>query len=241
VTATTAGSACSAWPGGLPAAARGLSWPAVLLPTVAAALLIALAMPVLDDRGWASVVLHGTLLLLALAVAGAVDEPESGLLDASPTAFRRRVLARLAVALLLTAPVVAAVSWHVVDSSGSAMLALSALAVVALALSASLRRWAAVAEPALLTGPLLVVGLLLGRWLAPYLPGAGPTERQTWLALLVAGTGVLAVALREPSTAGRIWPLLRPTGPASRARSRPGAARAPRAPTPAVGRGRRRV
>jgi hypothetical protein len=190
------------------AAARGISRPPVLLPLGGAALLATLATPVLDEPAWATTVLRGALLLLALAVAGAVDEPEARLLDASPTPFRARVLGRLLVALAAAAPVALALAWWVgrregVDG-GQAVLELAGLSLVALALSAGLRRWTALGEPALLTGPLMIVGLLLGRWLAPYLPDPGLSARQGWAVGVALGVAVLALALRDPASAAQV-------------------------------------
>ena len=196
----------------------GLSRRAAVLPLGAAVLLVVLSTPLLDDDGWRGVVLPGAALLLGLAVAAAVDEPDAVLLAASPTTFRERVGQRLLGLAVVGVPAALAVSAWTVLAGGSVgwadARALVGFAVGALALSAALRRWAGLAEPTVVAGPLLLVGLLLGRWLLPHLPDVGLTAAQGWAVGTAAGLGVLALALRDPATASAVAPRLRAGGPA---------------------------
>jgi hypothetical protein len=196
------------------AATRGLSRAAVAVPVSGALLLVLAAAPVLAD--WSETVLRGAVVLLALAAAAAVDEPSAQLLDASPTPFGQRVLLRLAavVAVVVPAAVLAAL-WSARGSgadAGQAALELCALSTVALAVAASLRRWAAIAEPAVLTGPLVLGGLLIGRAVAGAVPDLDLPARQVWLALLLLAGAVATAALRDPATAVRRRPRRPGTG-----------------------------
>lgn len=191
----------------LRAARRGLSRWAAALPVLTAVVLVVAATPLLDDPGWASVVLRGAAVLLALGVAAAVDEADARLLDASPTPFARRVTLRLILVGGAVLPLALLVLWWGTrrNDADAAQLALElgALVVAALTLSASLRRWTSVAEPAVLTGPLLVVAVLAGTQLAPHLPDLGLSATQRWSTLLALAAVACAAALREPATASR--------------------------------------
>jgi hypothetical protein len=180
-----------------------ISRPAVLLPLLGALVLLLAATPVLDR--WSVAVLRGVALLLALAAAACVDEPEARLLDASPTSFARRVMARGAVVCLLVLPVaVAAAVWTALaggEVPGGYWQYLAVLVVAGLAVSAALRRWTALAEPAVVTGPLLVAGLLAAGFLGPLVPDVGLSESQWAAVVAVVAAGLLAVALRDPATA----------------------------------------
>ena len=185
--------------------ARAVSRRAVGLPVAGALVLVLATSPVLDT--WADAVLRACALLLAVAAAAAVDEPDARLLDASPTSFARRVLLRLAVVAVVVVPAaVAVLAWTAGwggSVSGQIGLELAVLVLAAVAVAAALRRWTTVAEPAVLVGPVLLLGLLLVRYTAALLPSPGWSTTTSWWVLLGLSAGLWGVALRDPATASQ--------------------------------------
>ena len=190
--------------------------PVVAGPLAAAVLVVAAATRALEGPGLA--VLRGAAVLLAVAVAGAADEPLARLLDASPTPWRTRLVARaLPVALAVAVVWSAALAWAAVhgDPPAAALtLELLALCALAAALATAVRRRWGTAEPAVLVGPVLG-GLFLA---AGRLPRPGLLEQQVWgppweaahlrwSGLLLAALVVLALATADPVL--RRWPAAR--------------------------------
>ena len=183
---------------------RSVSRRTVLPPVAGAVAVVALAATALD--AWGETVLRGAVILLAVAAAAAVDEPDARLLDASPTVFVRRVLGRLAVVAAVVVPVALLLAGWVRLAGGDVprllALELLALAVAATGLAAALRRWTALAEPAVVVAPVVVGGIVLFRGAAPaLLPDTGLTEAQGWTVALALAAALLVAALREPATA----------------------------------------
>jgi fluoroquinolone transport system permease protein len=202
---------------------RALSRRSVLVGCAAAALLGVLVKGSLDDPFGALMVLRGAAVLLACAVAFAVDDPSYDVLAASPRPLRRRVLARVGLAgavaggtwcgLLLLAEAVG-------GDVPAAALILEAAALTSLAVAAAiaLQTWRGIAEPGLLVAPavagaVLAANLLPARWslLAPAAGTPGWTAaHQRWAAVLslavlvaAAGTRDRASGRAEPSGAER--------------------------------------
>lgn len=193
---------------------RALPTRPVALHVAAALTLVAAAWGGLDDPSVAVLVLRGVAVLLAAALALAVDEPSAALLDASPTPMADRVAARLTLcalvvlpcwAVALTAPATRGTDVPVTDLT----LELVALSALGLAAATALRRWWRISEPALVAGPLLL-GVLLAAdqlpaalTLLPHTPldpaWAGAHAR--WLVLLLAAGVLLRTTLADPSTA----------------------------------------
>jgi hypothetical protein len=200
----------------LQASARALPARALGLHLAAAVLLVAVTWTGLDDDRAAVAVLRGVAVLLAAALALAVDEPGAALLDAAPTPLARRLAARLALCAAAAAPLWAAAlglaAWRgaAVPVAGLT-LELATLVAVALAVTAALRRWWGAAEPALVAGPLLLGSLLAASQLpraarllvSTPLDPAWTAAHLRWALLLAAALAVLAAALADPATAGR--------------------------------------
>jgi hypothetical protein len=193
---------------------RSLPLRAVALQVAAAVALLAATARGLDDAGTASQVLLGLAVLLAATLALAVDEPAAELLDATPTGLSRRVARRLGVLAAAVVPLwlLALVLVAVRGADVPVLLLtlqLAALVALGLALPSALRRWRRVAEPGVLTGPLLVGFLLAADQLPRSLAltsqqGWGPPWEVThlrWGAVLLAGASVLLVVLSDPATA----------------------------------------
>ena len=193
---------------------RTLPGRAVGLHLGAALVLLAATASSLEHDTAAVMVLRGLAVVLAATLALAVDESAAELLDATATSFRRRVADRLRLLAPAAAGLWAAALALVAHRGGTvpeAALTLELLALVAvgLALPSALRRWRRVAEPALVTGPVLL-GLLLG---AAYLPrrltmlplsaadASWGEAHLRWALLLVVAAGALAAALADPATA----------------------------------------
>lgn len=196
------------------AAARALPRRALSLHLAAAAALPAAAWAGLDDDRTAVAVLRGVAVLLAAALALAVDEAGAALLDASPTPLRQRLAARLLVCAAAATPLwaaalAAAAARGATVPVGALTVELAALVAVGLVAPAALRRWARVAQPALVTGPLLLAGLLG----AAHLPAGAALLVSTpldpawadahlrWSLLLLGALAGLALAARDPATA----------------------------------------
>lgn len=131
---------------------RALERGPLLLSGTAAAVLVGATTLVLDD-GYAVQVLRGAAILLAGGLAVALDDPAADLLAASPTTLARRWAARLGLAIGVTAGCWGLLlAWVGGVVHGVPWLALSveaaALGGLALAISAALRRWRDVREPA---------------------------------------------------------------------------------------------
>lgn len=198
----------------LSASARALPRRALALHLAAAVALPVVAWQGLDDDRPAVAVLRGIAVLLAAALALSVDEAGAALLDASPTALRRRLAARLAVCGAVAGPLwagalaVATARGAVVPVAGLT-LELAALAALGLAVPAALRRWWRVAEPALVSGPLLLGTLLAAAQLprevrllvSTPLDPAWDAAHLRWSLLLTAALALLAVAVADPATA----------------------------------------
>jgi hypothetical protein len=196
----------------LHACARALPRRALALHVGAVGVLLAVTWTGLDADRPAVAVLRGVALVLAAALALAVDEPEAALLDAAPTALRRRLAVRLAVCGAVAAPVWAG-ALAVVGARGTAVpvrgLTLELLALVALGLAvpAALRRWWRVAEPALVAGPVLLGTVLAAAQLprdvrllvSTPLDPAWTAAHVRWSVLLLAGLALLAVAVTDPA------------------------------------------
>lgn len=195
--------------------ARALPRRAVALHVAAAVALLAVTAPGLDDTGTAVLVLRGVAVLLAAALALAVDEPSAALLDATPTPLAERLAARTAVCAAVVAP-----AWllalAVATLAGADLplatvtIELAALAALGMAVPSALRRWSRTAEPAVVTGPLLLGLLVSAAHLPPELVllAASPADpawgaaHVRWSLLLLAGLSLLAVAASDPATAG---------------------------------------
>jgi hypothetical protein len=149
----------------LAVSARALPRRAVALPLAAVLVLLAVAWPALDGDGGALLVLRGVAVLLATALALAVDEPAAQLLDATPTPLGQRLAARTAVCAVLVLPAwglaLVAASAAGADVPLAAMtLELAGLVGLGLAVPMSLRRWWGAAEPAVVVGPVLLGALI---------------------------------------------------------------------------------
>lgn len=193
---------------------RALSRPAVLAGCAAAAALGLLAHGWLDDPFGALTVLRGAAVLLACAVAFAVDDPSYDVLAASPTPLRRRVLARVGLAGAVAAGTWCALLLLTAAVGGdlpAAALTLEAAALMSFAAAAALwlQTWRGIAEPGLLVAPavagaVLAAHLLPARWalLAPA-PGAPgwAAAHQRWAAVL--GLAVLLAAAGTRDRAAR--------------------------------------
>jgi hypothetical protein len=199
----------------LRASAAALPRRAVALHLAAALALPAVAWPALGSDDGALLVLRGVALMLATALALAVDEPAAQLLDATPTSLRRRLAARTAVcsAVVLPAWLLALAAAHAAGASvpvRGLSLELAALAGLGLAVPMCLRRWWGAPEPAVVVGPVLLGGLIAALHLPPRLallgsaadPGWGAAH-QRWALVLLASLAVLAVAAGDPATATR--------------------------------------
>lgn len=193
---------------------RALPGRAVRLHLAAAAALVAVSWPGLDDQGLAVLVLRGVAVVLATALALAVDEPSAALLDATPTSLAERLAVRLGLCAAVVVPAwllaLAAPSLRGTDMPVAALtLELAALAALGLAVPLALRRWWRTAEPALVAGPLLL-GTLIASAHAPQaltLLATGPADpawdaaHTRWAVLLVAALVLLRATLADPATA----------------------------------------
>lgn len=193
---------------------RTLPGRAVGLHVAAAVVLLAATASSLEHDTAAVMVLRGLAVVLAATLALAVDEPAVELLDATATTFGRRVATRLRL-LVPVAALLWGVALVLVARRGGTVpqaaltLELLALVAVGLALPSALRRWRRTAEPALITGPVLL-GLLLA---AAYMPrrltllpmsAADPAwgdAHLRWALLLVVAVVALTAALADPATA----------------------------------------
>lgn len=209
----------------LETSARALPRRPVALHVAAAVALLGATLSGLDEEGTALLVLRGVALLLAAALALAADEPSAILLDATPTSLARRLAARLAVLVVLLLAVwglsLGAVTARGSDVPVAALtLELSGLAALALAVTAVLRRWWQVAEPAVVTGPVLFAALVAAYHLPRRFgllegqPWGPPWEAAhlRWTALLIAALSMLVLALADPATARVRQPLRRRRG-----------------------------
>ena len=196
------------------ASVRAVPARGVALHVTAAVVLLAATWNGLDEDGTAVTVLRGVAVLLAAALALAVDEPAAALLDATPTPMAERLTARLALCAVVVLPTwsaaVAVPSLRGADVPLTAItLELGALVVLGLAVPLALRRWWRITEPAVVVGALLL-GALLG---AAHLPRrlvllpATPLDPSweaanlRWSGLPVAALALLVAALADPATA----------------------------------------
>ncbi|MEX2291298.1 MAG: twin-arginine translocation signal domain-containing protein [Mycobacteriales bacterium] len=194
---------------------RALSRRSLLGGCAAAAALGVAASGSLDDPFGAVLVLRGAAVLLACAVAFAVDDPSYDVLAASPTPLRRRVLARVGLAGAVAAGIWCGLLLLAAAVGGdvpAAALSLEAAALASLAAAGAvvLQTWRGIAEPGLLMAPavagaVLAANLLPARWalLAPA-PGAPGWEaaHQRWTAVLCLAVLLAAVGTRDRA-AGR--------------------------------------
>lgn len=200
---------------------RALSRRSLLGGCAAAAALGVAGSGSLDDPSGTLMVLRGVAVLLACAVAFAVDDPSYDVLAASPTSLRRRVLTRVGLATAVAGGIWGGLLLLAESVGGDVPAAAltveaAALASFAAAAAVALQTWRGTPEPGLLVAPavagaVLAANLLPARWalLAPA-PGAPGWEaaHQRWaavlcLALLVAAAGTRDRAARRRSAGVR--------------------------------------
>ena len=181
----------------------------------AAGILGGAAWRALDEPPTALMVLRGAAVLLACAVAFAVDDPAGDVLAASPTPLRRRVGLRILLAGAGAAAVWGALLLLARAAGGAppaAELSLEALTltVVGLAVSLGLQAWRGIDSPGILAAP-AVAGAVLATFALPskwalLTPGPGlpgwQEAHERWGALL-AVAGVLAVLATRDRAARR--------------------------------------
>jgi len=196
------------------ASVRAVPRRAVGLLVAAAGVLLAATWPALEHDSAALLVLRGVAVLLATALALAVDETPAPLLEATPTPLAHRVGARVALCAAVLLPAWAAAVGAAVLAGADVPVAmvsleLAALAAVGLGVPMSLRRWWRVSEPAVVTGPVLLGTLLaaahLPRQLAllpasPLDPAWDPAH-QRWAVVLGLASALVVVTLADPATA----------------------------------------
>jgi hypothetical protein len=194
---------------------RVVRGPALAAPVVLALGLVAATVPVLDE-GYGLRALRGAGVLLACAWAVSLDDPAGEVTAATPYPRAVRTLARVAVAggplLVAWLAAVSVLGWRAPEvPAGAVSVETLALGVVGLALGAGLRAWRDVHHPA----HLAVVGLVAVTFLSAAAPRWyalqqsqtwGPPWEATrirWAAVLLVGTGVVLLALRDPLVRGR--------------------------------------
>jgi hypothetical protein len=194
-----------------PALVRAVRWQ----PVLAAGICAGAVLWSQDARTTAEVdavwLLRAVALLLAVALAFALDDRSRVTLAAVPTPQWWRGGVRLLVAGLPAALVWGgALAWVEHRSSGAVpggalTLEMAALALVALAVAGGLARWRDQPEPGLLVGPILLgAGLLipqLPRQVAlAVLPGPDwAAAHLRWSVLLAVTASVLAASWRDPA------------------------------------------
>jgi hypothetical protein len=205
---------------GVPAALWRASWwvvrrPALLVPAGLAVLLVVATSPVLDE-GYGMRVLRGAGVLLACALVTTVDDPSGEVVAASPFPRAVRTLGRVlaGAALVVTSWAVAAVlvEWRApeVPVLGLGLEAL-ALATLGLAVATGLRAWRDQHSPSHVSLVAVVaIAFLtsaLPRW---YTLQQGQTwgppweaAQIRWFAVLLVGSGLVTLALRDPLARGR--------------------------------------
>jgi hypothetical protein len=191
------------------ASARALRRDAVTGPVVVAVLLLVLTLPVLDD-GYALHALRGVGVVLGLAVVVAVDDPAGAVLAASPFSAARRTAARVAVVLTVAVPVwwgaAGLVAWRADVPVAGVALETVGWWTLGLALAAGVWRGSGSLSPSYVAGPVLLglalaAGVLPRAWALLAEQTWGPpweAAQIRWLAVLLAGAGLVAWALRDP-------------------------------------------
>ncbi len=184
--------------------------PSVLGGCAAAGLLGVAAWRALDEPTGALMVLRGTAVLLACAVAFAVDDPAGDVLAASPTPLRRRFGMRILLAGALALAVWCALLLLAQAAGGqppAAALSLEALTLTAVGLAAGLafQTWRGIGSPGILAAP-AVAGAVLASFALPakwalLAPGPGlpgwQEAHQRWAAVLVVAVAVGVLATRD--------------------------------------------
>jgi hypothetical protein len=192
---------------------------AVVLHLAAALVLLAMASPAMDSDDGALLVLRGTAVLLATALALAVDEPSAQLLDATPTTLLQRLAARTAVCAVLVLPVwllalSAATTGGADIPLGAVTLELAALVALGLAVPLCLRRWRGMTQPAPVVGPVLLGALIAAGHLPerlqllPFSPDdpSWDAAHLRWGGVLLLAAALVAAAAGDPATASsRRW------------------------------------
>jgi fluoroquinolone transport system permease protein len=200
-----------------PALLRAVHWQALLVAAAGSALLLWWRWDAMADPTYAVWVLRSVALLLAVAVAFALDDRTRSTLAAVPTPLSWRATVRLVCvagpAALVWCAALASVGQRVDGSIPVAAMTLEAvtLAAVVLALSGGLVRWRDVSDPGIVVAPaILGLGLLL-----PQLPRSialavapGPawsSAHVRWSVLLVVALAILALSLRDPAARRRVF------------------------------------
>lgn len=195
---------------------QALPRPSVLGGCAAAGLLGAAGWRALDEPQGALMVLRGAAVLLACAVAFAVDDPSGDVLAASPTPLRRRVGLRILLAVAVAAAVWCGLLLLGRAAGGeppAAALTLEALTltVMGLAVALGVQRWRGVDCPGILAAPAVAGAVLAAfalpeKWallpLGPGLPG-WQEAHERWAALL-AVAGVTALLATRDRAARRV-------------------------------------
>jgi hypothetical protein len=186
----------------------------VTLPLVAATLLVVVTVP-WQDGPRATHVVHGVVVLAALALALAFDDPTGDVATAAPVPRDTWTVARLVAALALALPVVVVgflVARLRFEWLPTAVLVAEAVGflVVAVAVAAGARAWRGAHGPSYAA----VVGVLAVALIANALPRDwamidpqpwGPPYEAAlwrWLGSVLVAVAVLAVALRDPLDRG---------------------------------------
>lgn len=203
----------------MPAALWRASWwvvrrPAMLVPAGLAVLLVFATSSVLDE-GYGMRVLRGAGVLLACALVTTVDDPSGEVAASSPFPRSVRTLGRVlaGAALAVTSWAVAAVlvEWRAPEVPVLALgLETLALAVLGLAVATGLRAWREQHSPShvALVAVVAIAFLTsaLPRW---YTLQQGQTwgppweaAQIRWFALLLVGSGLVTLALRDPLARG---------------------------------------
>jgi hypothetical protein len=185
--------------------------------TAAAALVLATA-PWLDRPGAAVPVLRGAAVLLACAVAFAVDDAAASILAASPTTLRRRLTSRIALAGALAATtwsalVLLATARADAVPAGALSLEAATLGAIAVAAAAGLHTWHGITEPAVLTAPLVLGAVLAANLLPPDWALLAPdpsvpgwqAAHYRWAGVLALAAVTLVVASRDRAAGQRRW------------------------------------
>jgi hypothetical protein len=194
----------------LPAAWLAVRRSHLALPLGAAGVLVVGTLPWQDD-GHATSVVHGVVVLVALALALSFDDPTGDVATATPVRRRDWTAARLAAAAGATVPVlvtgilVARLRFPPLPMAGLLAEAAGYL-LAAVTAAAGLRAWRGAHSPSYLA----VVGVLVVALLTYALPRGwamvdpqpwGPPYAAAlwrWLGFVLVGGAVLAVALRDP-------------------------------------------